>query len=181
MEETGAESQSQPSGDPNCLALALVPVKGPPSKRSCSARNLKSGLIGRLQDRLQEIEVSCSSAQDAHLKGSEVEMATGTPAVLVVVLDEDAPGETHPAENVEAPNPEEESPFVTSSGGNPVNDAACTSASPFSYAELEEKLKQIPPGSTTVMPSANMFEMVESVYCLFSIFCPSDVCLWCDF
>ena len=46
MEETGAESQSQPFDDPNCLAL--VPVKGPPSKRSCSARNLKSGLIGRL-------------------------------------------------------------------------------------------------------------------------------------
>ena len=139
MEETGVESQSQPSNDPNCLAL--VPVKGSPSKRSCSARNLKSGLIGRLQDRLQEIEVSCSSAQDAHPEGSEVEMATETSIVPVVVPDEDAPGETHPAENVEAPNPEEESPSVASSGRNPVNDVACTPASPFSYAELEDKLK----------------------------------------
>ncbi|RVW67396.1 hypothetical protein CK203_061271 [Vitis vinifera] len=59
MEEAGAESQSQPSDDPDRLALVLV--KGPPSKRP-SARNLRSGLIGRLQDRQQEIEVSCSSA-----------------------------------------------------------------------------------------------------------------------
>ena len=81
-------------------------------------------------------------------------MATETPTVPVVVPDEDAPGETHPAENVEAPNPEEESPSVASSGRNLVNDAACTSSSPFSYAELEEKLKQFPPGLTTVMPSA---------------------------
>ncbi|RVW22156.1 hypothetical protein CK203_097143 [Vitis vinifera] len=34
---------------------------------------------------------------------------------------------------------------------------------PFSYAELEEKLKQIPPGLPTVMPSAQMFEMVETL------------------
>ena len=94
-----------------------------------------------------------------------MEMATETLAVPVVVPDEDAPGETRPAENVEVPNPEEESPSVASSGGNPVNDAACTSASPFSYAELEEKLKQIPPGLTTVMFSAKMCEMVETVYC----------------
>ena len=79
-------------------------------------------------------------------------MATETPAVPMVVPDEGAPGETHPAENVEAPDPEEELFSNASSGGNPVNDAACTSASPFSYAELEEKLKQIPPGSTIAMP-----------------------------
>ncbi|RVW14036.1 hypothetical protein CK203_089265 [Vitis vinifera] len=129
MEEMGVESQSLPSCELG--PLALVPVKGPPSKRSRSARNLRSGLIGRL--RLQEIEVSCSSAQDAHPEEDEVEMVTETPAVP----DENAPGETHPAENVEALNPEEESPSVASSGRNPVNDAACTSASPFSYAELE--------------------------------------------
>ncbi|RVW90246.1 hypothetical protein CK203_036810 [Vitis vinifera] len=127
MEEAGAESQSQPSDDPDRLALVLV--KGPPSKRPRSARNLRSGLIGRLQDRQQEIEVSCSSAYDAHPEGGEVEMATETPAVPVMVPDEVAPGETHP---------------------------------PFSYAELEDKLKQIPPGLTT-MPSAKMFEMVESL------------------
>ena len=92
-------------------------------------------------------------------------MATETPAVPVAVPDENAPGEPHPTENVEAPDPEEELLSIASSGGDPVNDAACTSASPFSYAKLEEKLKQIPPSSTTVMPSAKMFEMVESVYC----------------
>ncbi|RVX00314.1 hypothetical protein CK203_024531 [Vitis vinifera] len=29
---------------------------------------------------------------------------------------------------------------------------------PGSYAELEDKLKQIPPGSPDIMPSAQMFE-----------------------
>ena len=115
MEETGAESQSQPSDDPDRLALVLV--KGPPSKRPRSARNLRSGLIGRLQDRQQEIEVSYSSAYDAHPEGGEVEMATETPTVLVIVPDEVAPGETHPAVNVEAPHPERKSPSAASSGG----------------------------------------------------------------
>ncbi|RVW53335.1 hypothetical protein CK203_088506 [Vitis vinifera] len=133
MEEEGAEIQSQPSDDPNRLALVLV--TGSPSKRPRSARNLRSGLLGRLQDRQQEIEVSCSSAHDAHPDGSEVEMATEPPTVPAMV----------PAE------------------GNPVNDAVCGSASPFSYAELEEKLKQIPPGLPTVMPLAQMFEMVETL------------------
>ncbi|RVW76741.1 hypothetical protein CK203_047554 [Vitis vinifera] len=133
MEEAGAESQSQPSDDPDRLALVLV--MGPPLKKPRSVRNLRFGLHGRLQERQQEIEVSCSSAHDAHPEGGEVEMVTETPAVPVVV----------PAE------------------GNPVNDASCTSASPFSYAELEEKLKQIPPGLPTVMPSAQMFEMVETL------------------
>ena len=90
-------------------------------------------------------------------------MAIETPAVPVVVPDEGTPGETHPAENEGAPDPEEELLSNASSGGNPVDDAACISASPFSYAELEERLKQIPPGSTTAMPSAKMFEVVEMV------------------
>ena len=93
-------------------------------------------------------------------------MATEPPAVPVMVPVEVAPGEIHPAVNVEAPNPEQESPFVASSGGDPVNDASCTSASPFSYAKVEDKLKQMPPDLTSVMPLAKMFEMVESVYCL---------------
>ena len=96
-------------------------------------------------------------------------MATEIPTVPVMVPDEVAPGETHPVINVEAPNPEQESSSLASSEGNPVNDAACGSASPFSYAELEEKLKEIPPGLPTVMPSAQMFEMVETVNC----FCAS--------
>ena len=151
-------------------------MKGPPSKRPRSACNLRSGLIGRLQDRQQEIEVSCSSVHDAHPEGGEVEMATEPPAIPVMVPDEVAPGETHPAVNVEAPNPEQELPSATSSGGYLVDNAACTSASLFSYAELEDKLKQIPSDSTTVMPSAKMFEMVETV--CFLIFCHSDAFLW---
>ncbi|RVW72265.1 Brassinosteroid LRR receptor kinase BRL3 [Vitis vinifera] len=125
MEEVGAESQSQPSDDPDRLALVLV--TGPPSKKPRSVRNLRSGLLGRLQERQQEIEVSCSSAHDAHPEGGEVEMVTETPAVPVVV-----PLRLHPG-------------------------------SPFSYAELEEKLKQIPPGLPIVKPSAQMFEMVETI------------------
>ena len=49
MEEMGAENQGLPSCEPS--PLALVPVKGPASRRPSSARNLKFGLLGRLQDR----------------------------------------------------------------------------------------------------------------------------------
>ncbi|KAL6339419.1 hypothetical protein AAG906_032952 [Vitis piasezkii] len=67
-EETGAESQGLPPCEPS--SLALVPVKGPATRRSRPARDLKSGLIGRLQDRLLEtIEVSCSSVQEDHPEG----------------------------------------------------------------------------------------------------------------
>ncbi|RVW13917.1 hypothetical protein CK203_089963 [Vitis vinifera] len=90
-------------------------------------------------------------------------MATEPPAVPLMVPAEVAPGETHPVINVEAPNSEQESSSLASSEGNPVNDSSCTSTSPFSYAELEEKLKQIPPDLPTVMPSAQMFEMVETL------------------
>ncbi|RVW25563.1 hypothetical protein CK203_111031 [Vitis vinifera] len=51
LEEAGAESQSQPSDDPDRLAIVL-----------------------------QEIEISCASAHDAHPDGGEVEMATETSA-----------------------------------------------------------------------------------------------------
>ena len=108
MEEMGVESQSLPSGRPSLPAL--VPVKGPASRRSSSARNLKSCLIGRLQDRFQEtIEVSCSSVQEDHLKGSEAEMVEQNPTAPVLVPDGGSPGETQLAENEGAPNLEEES------------------------------------------------------------------------
>ena len=132
-------------------------------------RNLRSGLHGRLQERQQEIEVSCSSVHDAHLEGGEVEMVIETPVVWMVVPAEVAPGEVHPAVNVEAPYPEQKSPSAASSGGGPVNDASCSSDNSFSYAELEDKLKEIPPGSPDIMPSAQMFENVETVNC-FSCF-----------
>ncbi|RVX18381.1 hypothetical protein CK203_006678 [Vitis vinifera] len=50
-----------------------------------------------------------------------------------------------------------------SSRGSPVDDAACISAGSFSYAELEEKLKQIPSRLDVAMPSARMFEVVETL------------------
>ena len=165
MEEMGANSQSLPSCEPG--PLALVPMKRPVSKRLSSARNLKSGIIGRLQDRFQEtIEVSCSSAQDDNPEEGETKMVSEIAAVPAVVPDEGTPGETYPVEKEGAPNPEEKLLSDASLGGDPVDDAVCPSASPFNYAELEEKLKQIPPGSATAMPSAKMFEMVETVYCL---------------
>ena len=74
-----------------------------------------------------------------------------------------SPGETQPTENEGAPDPEKESLSNASSRGSPVDDAACISASSFSYAELEEKLKRIPPDSDVAMPSAKMFEAVETV------------------
>ncbi|RVW87980.1 hypothetical protein CK203_033903 [Vitis vinifera] len=129
MEEIRAESQSLPSCEPD--PLALVPVKGPPSKRSRSARNLRSGLIGRL--RLQEIEVSCSSTQDAHPE----EGGWGWQLRL---------------------QPSRWRSRMRMHLASPIRPKI-----PFSYAELEEKLKQIPPSSTTAMPSAKMFEMVETL------------------
>ncbi|RVW32841.1 hypothetical protein CK203_107194 [Vitis vinifera] len=73
-EETGAEGQGLPPCEPSSFALVLV--KGPATRRSRPARDLKSSLIGRLQDRLLEtIEVSCSSVQEDHPEGSETEMA----------------------------------------------------------------------------------------------------------
>ena len=99
-----------------------------------------------------------------------MDMITETPVVPVVVPDEVAPGEAHPAGNVEAPHPERKSPSAASSGGGPVNDASCSSDNSFSYAELEDKLKEIPPGSPYIMPSAQMFENVEMVKLFFVLF-----------
>ena len=162
MEEIGAESQSLPPCGPS--PIPLVPVKGPARRRSRPARDLKFGLIGRLQERfLETIEVSCSSVQDDHPEESEAEMAAEKPPVPVVVLDGGSPEATQPAETDGAPDPEEESLSNASLGGNPVDDAVCISASAFSYVELEEKLERIPPGSDIVMPSAKMFEVVETV------------------
>ena len=90
-------------------------------------------------------------------------MAEQNPAAPVLVPDGGSPRETQSAKNDGAPDPEEESLSNASSAGNPVDDATCISASAFSYAELEEKLKRIPPGSDVVMPSAKMFEVVETV------------------
>ena len=74
MEETGVEEQGLPPCESS--SLALLPVKGTATRRSRPARDLKSGISGRLQDILLEtIEVSCSSAQEDHPEESETEMA----------------------------------------------------------------------------------------------------------
>ena len=162
MEEMGANSQGLPPCE--LRPLALVPVKGPATRRSRPARDLKSGLIERLQDRfLETIEVSCLSVQEDHPEGSETEMAEKIPVAPVLVPNGGSPGKTQSAKNDGAPDPEKESLSNASSGGSLVDDAACISASSFSYAELEEKLKRIPPGSDVAMPSAKMFEAVETV------------------
>ena len=59
--------------------------------------------------------------------------------------------------------PGEESHPIASLGGSPVDDASCTSASPFNYAELGEMLKRIPSGSDVAAPSGKMFEAAEMV------------------
>ena len=93
MEENGAESQGLPLCGPSPPALVLV--KGPATRRSRSARDLKSGLFGRLQDRfLKTIEVSCSSVREDHLEGSKTEMAEQNPAASVLVPDGSSPEET---------------------------------------------------------------------------------------
>ena len=102
---------------------------------------------------MEAIEVSCSSVQEDHPKGSETEMAEVNPTAPVVVPNESSPGETQPAENDGAPDP----------WGSPVDDAVCISASAFSYAELGEMLKRIPSDSDVDVPSAKMFEATEMV------------------
>ena len=90
MEETGAERQGLPPCESSSLALVLV--KGPATRRSRLARDLKSGISGRLQDRLLEtIKVSCSSAQENHPEGSETEMAEDNPTDPMLVPDEGSP------------------------------------------------------------------------------------------
>ncbi|RVW16979.1 hypothetical protein CK203_070672 [Vitis vinifera] len=105
----------------------------------------------KAKERQQEIEVSCASAHDAHPDGGEVEMATETSAAPVIIPDED----------VEVPNPRQELASVSSSEEEPADDAA--PASPFSYAELEVKLKQITPDWKAIKPSAKMFDMIETL------------------
>ncbi|RVW32625.1 hypothetical protein CK203_076494 [Vitis vinifera] len=141
--ETAAESQSLPYCEPS--PLAFIPVKGPATRRSRPACDLKSGLIGRLQDCfLETIEVSCSSVQDDHPEGSETEMAEENPTTPTLVPDGGSPVEAQPAENEGADSGEESLPDALS-GGSLVDDAACISASPFSYAELGEMLNGFHP------------------------------------
>ena len=161
-EEKGAESQGVPPCEPS--SLAFIPMKGPTTRRSRPARDLKFSLIGRLQDRfLETIKVSCLSVQENHPEGSEREMAEENPTAPVLVPDGGSPKETQPAENDGAPDSGEESLSNASSGGSPVDDAACISASLFSYAELGEMLKWIPSGSDVAVPSAKMFEAAKMV------------------
>ncbi|RVW96768.1 hypothetical protein CK203_026039 [Vitis vinifera] len=103
------------TGSPIRMLMQLKPFARPQwRKRGQKAR------FSPLAIQAASLLFRCSSAQDAHPEEGEVEMAIETQAVLVVP-DEDAPGETHPDENVEAPNPEqEESPSVASLGENPL-------------------------------------------------------------
>ncbi|KAL6346525.1 hypothetical protein AAG906_000143 [Vitis piasezkii] len=118
--------------------------KRPTTRRSHPARNLKSSLMGRLQDRfLETIEVSFSSVQDDHPEGSETEMAEQNPATPVLVPDGGAPGETQSAENEGAPDLRR-SHFLTPHQGG-VLMMWLASPLAFSYAELEEKLNEFHP------------------------------------
>ena len=92
-----------------------------------------------------------------------MEMAEDNPIDQVLVPDEGSPEEIQPTVNDGGPESGEESHPNASSGESPIDDATCTSASPFSYAELGEMLKRIPSSSDVVAPSAKMFEATEMV------------------
>ncbi|RVW85640.1 hypothetical protein CK203_037575 [Vitis vinifera] len=79
-----ATSVNQP-GSPHPDA-DVAGASWPATRRSRPTRDLKSGLIGRLQDRfLETIEVNCSSVQEDHHEGSETEMAEENPTSPVLV------------------------------------------------------------------------------------------------
>ncbi|RVX22177.1 hypothetical protein CK203_000999 [Vitis vinifera] len=163
MEEMGAERQGLHPCESS--SLTLVPLKRAAAGRSRPARDLKSGINGRLQDRLlKTIEVNCSSAKEGHPERSQTEIAEENLTVPVLVPNEGSPEEIQPVVNNGGPDPGEESRHNASSGGSPVDDAACTSASPFSYAELGEMLKQIPPGLDVALPSAKIFSAAGERY-----------------
>ncbi|RVW35676.1 hypothetical protein CK203_103486 [Vitis vinifera] len=102
-------------------------------KKPRLTRDLQSGLFERLQERQQEIEISCASAHDAHPDGGEIWGSDSGTRV----------------------------PLSSSSEEESADDAA--PASPFSYAELEVKLKQITPDWKAIKPSAKMFDMIETL------------------
>ena len=81
----------------------------------------------------------------------------------MLVPNEGSPEKTQSTVNDGAPDPGKESHSTASLGGNSVDDVACISASPFSYAELGEMLKRVPSGSDVVAPSVKMFEVAEMV------------------
>ncbi|RVW71469.1 hypothetical protein CK203_057555 [Vitis vinifera] len=88
-------------------------------------------------------------------------MATETSAVPAIIPAEDASGPMCPDENMGAPISGHELPSPSSSEEQSADDAA--PASPFSYAELEAKLKQITPDWKAIKPSAKMFDMIETL------------------
>lgn len=162
MEEARVERQDLPPYEPS--ALALVPVKGPTTGRSRLPRDLTTGISGRLQDRLYEtIEVNCSSAREDHPKGYQMEIAGEDPSDLVFIPDEDSLGDVPPTVNEEGPTPGEEPHNDDPTKGDPSDDVACVSVSPFSYAELGEMLNHIFSGSDVDLPSVKMFETAEMV------------------
>ena len=90
-------------------------------------------------------------------------MAKENPTDPVLVPDEGSPEEIQLAVNDGGPDPGEESHHNALSGRSRVDDAACTFASPFNYAKLEEMLKRILPDSDVALPSVKMFEAAEIV------------------
>ncbi|RVW67557.1 hypothetical protein CK203_062351 [Vitis vinifera] len=86
-------------------------------KEARSVRNLRSEILGRLQDRSKRLKLVAHPPTTLIRRGRSG-VVTETPAIPVMVPAEVAPGETHPAVNVEAPHPEQKSPSAASSGGN---------------------------------------------------------------
>ncbi|RVX19355.1 hypothetical protein CK203_008918 [Vitis vinifera] len=72
LEEAGAESQSQPSDDPDRLAIVLV--KGPPQEAAFDARST-SGLFGGFKSGSKRLKLAALLPMTLIMDGGEVEMA----------------------------------------------------------------------------------------------------------
>lgn len=166
VEEPGAERSSLPPCESN--SLAFVPVEGPIKGRSHPPCDLTTGLNGRLQLRLYEtIEVNCLSAREEHLEGNQTEIAREDPSGTVLIQDDDSSGDVHPVRDEMDPTPRGKPCINDSTKGDFANGASHISAGPPSCAELEEMLRQIPPGSDVDLPSTKMFESAEMVFLIF--------------
>lgn len=166
VEEPGVERSSLPPCESN--SLAFVPVEGPIKGRSRPPCDLTTGLNGRLQLRPYEtIEVNYSSAREEHLEGNQTEIARGDPSGPVLIQDDDSSGDVHPVGDEMDLTPRGKPYINDSTEGDFANGASHISAGPPSCAELEEMLRQIPPGSDVDLPSTKMFESAEMVFLIF--------------
>ncbi|RVW72061.1 hypothetical protein CK203_054048 [Vitis vinifera] len=133
-------------------------------KEVASARDLKSGLIGQLQDRfLETIEVSCSSVQEDYRRVARRRWPNRTQSPRCWSRW----GFTRrdpTSRNEGAPDPEEESLSNASSGGSPVDDAACIPASSFQLRRVGRETETDSTRLRCCHAFSKIFEVVETAF-----------------